>query len=99
MTCKVIGLIHLKDKQAFDEYRSQVGQTVELYGGRVCARGQFQKSFWNELNCQGFDAYVELEFTDTQAAQRWAESAEYQSLVGTRSKAMNLTLFSVAFNN
>ena len=99
MTCKVIGLIQLKDSQAFDEYRSQVGKTVELYGGRVSTRGQFQKSFWNELNCDLFNAYVELEFQDSAAAESWAQSPEYQSLVGIRSKAMNLTLFSVAINH
>jgi uncharacterized protein (DUF1330 family) len=99
MTCKVIGLIQLKDNRAFDEYRSQVGKTVELYGGRVCTRGQFQKSFWNELNCDLFNAYVELEFKDSAAAESWAQSPEYQSLVGIRSKAMNLTLFSVAINH
>lgn len=93
---KVIGLIALKDLSAFEEYRSQVGQTVELYGGKVAYRGTANSPLWNELDCAPFGAFVELEFADLASATAWSTSDEYQSLVPIRSKAMKLTLFTVS---
>jgi uncharacterized protein (DUF1330 family) len=96
MTSKVIGLIQLNDPKAFEEYRSQVGDTVALYHGKITSRGTFNAFFWNELNCDSFSAFVELEFPDLEHSQSWANSPEYHSLLAIRSKAMKLTLFSVS---
>lgn len=95
MTVKVIGLIQLQDQVAFEEYRKQVGQTVERYQGKIAARGSLNQIYWNELTCNTFEAFVELEFPDQECVDRWANSKEYQGLVPIRSKAMKLTLFSV----
>ena len=92
---KVLGLIELNDQNAFEQYRSQVGKTVELYKGVIKNRGAISELFWNELGCSPFSAFVELEFPSTQDAHLWANSPEYQSLIPIRSKAMKLTLFSV----
>ncbi len=92
---KVIGLMELNDQNAFEHYRSQVGQTVELYKGVIKNRGAIAEIFWNELECKSFSTFVELEFPGAQDAHAWANSTEYQSLVSIRSKAMKLTLFSV----
>ena len=92
---KVVGLMELTDQNAFDQYRSQVGKTVELYKGAIKNRGVISELFWNELGCSTFSAFVELEFPSTQDAHLWANSPEYQSLVPIRSKAMKLTLFSI----
>jgi len=92
---KVIGLIELIDQSAFEQYRSQVSQTVELYQGSIKNRGSVTELFWNELGCAPFSAYVELEFPAAQDAHMWANSPEYQSLVPIRSKAMKLTLFNI----
>jgi uncharacterized protein (DUF1330 family) len=92
---KVLGLMELTDQNAFEQYRSQVGKTVELYKGVIKNRGAVSKLFWNELGCARFDTFVELEFPTTQDAHLWANSPEYQSLVPIRSKAMKLTLFSI----
>lgn len=96
MTTKVIGLIQLNDLEAFEEYRSQVGDTVALYQGKISSRGSFNAFFWNELQCDAFSAFVELEFPDLEHSQLWAQSPEYQNLLAIRSKAMKLTLFSVS---
>ena len=92
---KVIGLMELNDQNAFEHYRSQVGQTVALYKGSIQHRGSVAELFWNELGCAPFTTFVELEFPSAQDAHAWANSPEYQSLVPVRSKAMKLTLFSV----
>lgn len=95
MTVKIIGLIHLKDPAAFEIYRSQVGATVETYQGSVVARGAVGKTYWNELPCGEFTAFVELQFPSATDADRWAASPEYQALVPVRAQAMDLTLFRV----
>jgi len=92
---KVIGLMELTDQNAFEQYRSQVSQTVELYQGSIKNRGLVTELFWNELGCTSFSTFVELEFPSKEDAHTWANSSEYQSLVPIRSKAMKLTLFSV----
>ena len=92
---KVIGLMELTDQNAFEQYRSQVSQTVELYKGFIKNRGSVAELFWNELGCTSFSTFVELEFPAVQDAHAWANSPEYQTLVPIRSKAMKLTLFSV----
>ena len=96
MMVKVIGLIELQDEGAFEKYRSQVGQTVELYKGSIKNRGAVADVFWNELGCAPFSAFVELEFPSAKDAKTWANSPEYQELVPNRNKAMKLTLFSIA---
>lgn len=93
MTAKVMGLIEIQDRSAFELYRQQVGATVERFGGQICARGAITAFYWNELECAPFSAFVELQFPSQEHANNWATSPEYQALVPTRSKAMKLTLF------
>ena len=95
MTVKVIGLIELTDQNAFEQYRSRVGQTVALYNGSIQNRGSVNEIFWNELNCARFNAFVELTFPSPEDAKAWAQSPEYQALVTIRNTAMKLTLFAV----
>jgi uncharacterized protein (DUF1330 family) len=90
---KVIGLIKVLDRKAFDTYRSQVGETVIKHGGVITYRGAETLILWNELGVDDFEACVEIEFPSADAANQWASSAEYQSLLAIRSKAMRLTLF------
>lgn len=96
MSVKVIGLINVEDKSAFEEYRSQVSQTIELYGGIVLSRGLKSEIFWNQLNCEEFSGFVEIQFANNRAAHQWANSPEYLALLDIRSKAMKLTLFSIS---
>ena len=95
MTVKIIGLIRLKDPAAFEIYRSQVGATVEKYQGSVVGRGVADKTYWNELPCGEFTAFVELQFPSEADADCWAASPEYQALVPVRTQAMDLTLFRI----
>ncbi len=95
MSVKVIGLIKLQDNLAFEEYRAQVGQTIELYQGSVVSRGRISNIFWNELNSEKFDSFVEINFPTQRLANDWANSPEYQKILSVRNKAMNLTLFSI----
>ena len=96
MSVKVIGLIRLKDSVAFSKYKSEVGATVELYGGVISGRGSLEKVYWDELATGRFDAYVELSFPTAEAADAWASSPEYQSILAVRKVALDVTLFRVS---
>jgi uncharacterized protein (DUF1330 family) len=89
----VIGLIKVLDSEAFVTYRSRVGETVIKHGGVITYRGSKTRILWNELGVEDFEACVEIEFPSADVANQWASSAEYQSLLAIRSKAMRLTLF------
>lgn len=93
---KIIGLIQVLDPAAFDDYRSQVGATVALYGGEIILRGKVAEIAYNELGCEPFEAIVELSFPSQAAANNWMTSPEYSALLNVRSRAMKLTLFSVS---
>jgi len=95
MSVHVIGIFKTQSPKDFDEYRSQVGATVELYGGKIMRRGVCENPFWNELNAEKFDTFVELNFPGLDDAKRWANSPEYLALLPVRERAMQLTLFPV----
>ncbi len=90
-----IGLIKSLDQRSLIDYLSKVGQTVELFGGTVTARGQTLKPIWNELNCELFDSYVEVRFDTVERANYWAHSPQYQDLLPIRNKAMQVTFFGI----
>lgn len=91
----VIGIFKVKDRLDFEDYRSKVGATIQLYGGTVVRRGSCDIPFWNQLNAQEFDTFVELTFPTIEDAKRWANSSEYGDLLPVRNCAMQLTLFVV----
>jgi len=95
VTVKLIGLIRLVDQVAFDEYRGKVGQTVEKFRGRVTWRGSVVQCYWNELACDAFDSFVELEFPTLEDSARWVGSEDYGKLLDVRSRAMRLTLLAI----
>lgn len=96
MSIKIIGLIKLLDSSAFDEYRSQVGATIQRYQGTVLFRGALAATYWNELQAEQPDAMVEIEFPSADDAARWASSDEYRALLDARGRAMRLTLLGFA---
>jgi uncharacterized protein (DUF1330 family) len=67
---KIIGLVKVLDPAAFEDYRSQVGATVALYGGEIVLRGKVSKIAWNELDCESFEAIVELSFPSDTRCKR-----------------------------
>ena len=95
MSIHVIGIFKIKSPIDFDDYRTQVSTTIELYGGKLIRRGICQNPFWNQLNSEPFDTFVELSFATLEDAKRWADSPEYSALLPVRERAMQLTLFPV----
>ncbi len=95
MSVTVIRIFKKLSSDSFEEYRSQVGVSIELYGGQLIRRGVCQTPFWNQLNSEEFDTFVELSFPTVEDAKQWANSPEYEALLPVRNRAMRLTLFTV----
>lgn len=93
MSVHIIGIFKTQNIDAFEDYRAQVGATIELYGGKILRRGVCGPPFWNQLHAQEFDTFVELSFPSEDDARRWASSPEYSALLPVRNRAMHLTLF------
>lgn len=74
MAAYVIADVDVKQPDRYDEYRRQVGPTLEQYGGRFLARGG--KSWTLEGEWQP-NRLVILEFESAERARQWWSSAEY----------------------
>ena len=84
-----IGQIRVKNVEAWEDYRSRVGDTIRQYGGELLFRGQQEHVFSGEMLQ---DKVVVLQFEDIDCAKRWHDSAEYQSLVPIRDRGADVTL-------
>lgn len=92
MTCTLVGLLKIKDTDAFETYRSGVPATLEPYQGRVLTRGAASGRFADQVNIPDIDGVALIQFPNQALAEAWAEGPEYQALLPVRSQAIDLTL-------
>ncbi len=84
MAAYIIADVHVTDPVAYEDYRQQVGATLELYGGRFLVRGGAA------LPLEGGwapERIVVLEFEGLDQARAWYSSREYGSLLRLRQGA------------
>jgi uncharacterized protein (DUF1330 family) len=91
MPAYVIGHIHVRDADLWQDYVTQVGATVAACGGEVLLRGETAKVFSGEHR---FERVVVLRFSDQESVARWHASPEYQRLIAARNRAADVTLIS-----
>lgn len=89
MAAICVGHIHVKNADAWEAYRSQVGATISQYGGQLLFRGQQQGVFSGKMPQENV---VALQFESLEAAHRWHDSPEYQALLPIREQAADVTL-------
>jgi len=75
MAAYVIAEVDVKKPERFDEYRRQVGPTLERYGGRFLARGG---QSWVLEGAWKPKRLVILEFESAEKARQWWSSPEYE---------------------
>lgn len=90
--CTVIGLLKIKDPEAFEIYKAGVPATLPPYQGEVIGRGAFAETFANERDMPEVDAVALLQFPTLDLAKKWAKGPEYQALIPVRNQAIELTL-------
>lgn len=89
MPAYCVGQIRVKNAEAWEDYRSRVGDTISQYGGALLFRGQLEHVFSGEMLQ---DNVVVLQFDDIDSAKRWHDSAEYQALIPIRDRGADVTL-------
>ena len=89
MPAYVVGTIRVADPAQWQWYVERVGATFGPHGGTVLFRGAKSAVFSGEAHGERI---VVIEFPDVQAAQRWHESPEYQSLVASRDAGAEVVL-------
>ena len=84
-----VGQISVKNAEAWEDYRSRVGDTIKQYGGELLFRGRREQVFNGDML---HDNVVVLQFEDIDTAKRWHDSPEYQALIPIRDHAADVTL-------
>jgi len=80
-------ILEIVDQKKMEEYRLQIGATVEHYGGRYLVRGgkvDILEGDWSLVRA------VIIEFPSLEQAYRWYESEDYKELRALRSGAAKL---------
>jgi uncharacterized protein (DUF1330 family) len=84
MAAYVIGEIDVTDPATYDDYRKQVGATVQKFGGKFIVRGGSAETLEGAWAPKRI---VVLEFPTMAEAQKWYRSPEYAPLIKLRQKA------------
>jgi uncharacterized protein (DUF1330 family) len=80
MAAYIIAELVVTNAEGYEGYRTQVGATIDQYGGTYVVRGGAIEAI--EGDAPG--RMVVLQFADVDAAKRWYNSQEYQAIVGQR---------------
>ena len=89
MAAYCVGRIVVRDRTAWEDYRSRVGATIARHGGEVIFRGATTEVFSGHAD----EALtVAIRFADIAAARAWHDSPDYQALVPLRERGADVTL-------
>ena len=80
------------DPAGFEEYRRQVGPTLEQYGARYVVRGGAHERLEGDWQP---NRLVVIEFPSREAARRWYDSEEYRGPKAVREKTARTNLILV----
>lgn len=80
----MIADVEVTDAERYGDYTSGVQASLEPYGGRFLVRGGATESIEGDWLPKRL---VVIEFPSREAAQRWYDSPEYQTIVGIRHEA------------
>jgi len=92
MTAYLISDITVRDRAAFEVYRTRAADAIRTYGGRYLARlGEVQvlEGSWNP------NMIVVVEFPSLEQARAWYRSPEYAFALEMHNKALSRNLILV----
>jgi len=76
MAAYVVADVEIRDREKYDEYRSQVPSSIEAFGGKFLVRGgqtEMLEGTWNPKR------FVILEFESLEKAKEWWNSEIYRA--------------------
>jgi len=92
MPAYIISDVTVKDRAAFEEYRTRAAPTIAAYGGRYLVRGGEVEAFEGTWLPRMF---IIAEFPDREAARRWYRSPEYAQALAFRDAGLTRNLILV----
>ncbi|TPI79921.1 DUF1330 domain-containing protein [Mesorhizobium sp. B2-8-9] len=92
MPAYVISDVTIRDREAFETYRTRAAASIAAHGGRYLARGGEVEAL--EGNWKPGPLIV-VEFPDMDSARRWYRSAEYAAALEVRDTALSRNLILV----
>jgi len=93
MAAYFIADVDVTDPEVFEQYRGQVGATIEKYGGKYLVRGGAVEKMEGDWTP---NRLVIVEFESMERAKEWYYSEEYKGPMALRHKSANTKLIFVA---
>ncbi len=92
MPAYIISDVTVKDREAYEAYRTRAAPSVARYGGRYLARGGAIETLEGQWTPR---AIVIVEFPDLDSARAWYGSAEYAAALAFRDAGLSRNLILV----
>ncbi|RWL83295.1 MAG: DUF1330 domain-containing protein [Mesorhizobium sp.] len=92
MSAYIISDVTIREREAFEAYRTRAAASIAAHGGRYLVRGGDVETL--EGNWQPGPLIV-VEFPDIEAARRWYRSDEYAAALEVRDAALSRNLILV----
>lgn len=92
MPAYVISDVTIRNREAFETYRSRAAASIAAHGGRYLVRGGDVETLEGDWKP---GPLIVVEFSDIEAARRWYRSAEYAAALEVRDAALGRNLILV----
>ncbi len=92
MAAYLIAEVEVKDPETYEEYRRQVGSTIEKFDGRFIIRGGATEVLEGQWKPRRL---VVLEFPDMDTLKQWYDSDEYRGLKEIRQRVASSNVMAV----
>ncbi|RWB75196.1 MAG: DUF1330 domain-containing protein [Mesorhizobium sp.] len=92
MSAYIISDVTIREREAFEAYRTRAAASIAAHGGRYLVRGGDVETM--EGNWQPGPLIV-VEFPDIETARRWYRSDEYAAALEVRDAALSRNLILV----
>jgi uncharacterized protein (DUF1330 family) len=92
MPAYIISDVTVKDREAYEAYRTRAAPSITQYGGRYLARGTAIEPLEGNWTPR---IIVLVEFPDLESARRWYRSPEYTATLAFREAGLSRKLILV----
>lgn len=89
MTVYVISDVTIRDRGAFEAYRTRAAASIEAYGGRYLVRGGDVETLEGDWRP---GPLIVVEFPDAETVRRWYRSEEYAAALEFRDAGLGRNL-------
>ena len=92
MPAYIISDVTIRDREAFEAYRTRAAASIATHGGRYLVRGGDVETLEGDWQPRPL---IVVEFPDIETARRWYRSDEYAAALEVRDAALSRNLILV----